>query len=834
VRDSPVGGAGSGAEDRDATVGPVCRRLVPALVRHRAPILWGALLLTLVGGWFSARLYSDLKSDLEELLPDGAPSVVAARSVAPRLRSVVHLSIVFEGKDPDGLERLADDLAARLRALPPGLVATVEYRTDEAEAFVRRFGGFYLSVEDLHAIQGRIDRRIAWERRKANPLLDIVGDDDEVAPAPPLDFKDMEVKYGGAGGGFGRFRKGYFQTRDGGLLVLLVRAPEASTGYPANRALLSAVERELGALHPERYDPAIRVGFDGEVATLVEEQQALVEDLALSTAVVVALVLAALWVFFRRRRAILAISGALAVGCALTFGVSYFLVGYLNANTAFLGSIVVGNGINVSIIFVARYLEERGRGRPLELAIERAWSGTLAATFVASFGAALAYLSLVVTDFRGFSQFGLIGGLGMALCWVVAYLLLPPLIAALEPFGGRPVASGRRSVVGQVAAGLVSRHGPAIRVLSVVLLAGAVVAVLRYRGDIIEYDLSKLRSARGMKSGSQYWGAKVDEVFKEYLTPTVIRAETPGELGKVVEALEAERKNLGDRDPIREVRTIESLVPPDQAAKLPLLRHLRDTLTDARLARLEGEKRELAERMRPPADLRPIRLQDVPESVRLALVEKDGSSGRIALVFPKKVGTLDPRELHEFAKLIRDAIARSGVRAQAVGQSLLFEDISTAIIRDGPRATALALALVCLIVVATFRRFRPSAAVLLGLLLGVAWLVGVGAAARVRLNFLNFVVLPITFGIGVDYAVNIVQRWRLEGMGSLDRVLRETGGAVGLCSLTTIIGYSSLLVADNRALQGFGLLASLGEVTCITAALVALPAWLQKRSNGAP
>jgi hypothetical protein len=116
--------------------------------------------------------------------------------------------------------------------------------------------------------------------------------------------------------------------------------------------------------------------------------------------------------------------------------------------------------------------------------------------------------------------------------------------------------------------------------------------------------------------------------------------------------------------------------------------------------------------------------------------------------------------------------------------------------------------------------------VLFGLLLGVAWLIGIAAAAHVRVNFLNFVVLPITFGIGVDYAVNIVQRYRIEGPGSLPRVVRETGSAVALCSCTTMIGYASLLVADNRALAGFGLLASLGEFTCISAALFALPAWM--------
>ncbi len=110
---------------------------------------------------------------------------------------------------------------------------------------------------------------------------------------------------------------------------------------------------------------------------------------------------------------------------------------------------------------------------------------------------------------------------------------------------------------------------------------------------------------------------------------------------------------------------------------------------------------------------------------------------------------------------------------------------------------------------------------------------GGAAAATVRVNFLNFVVLPITFGIGVDYAVNIVLRWRQEPAApdKLERVLREAESAVALCSATTIIGYASLVVADSQALAGFGLLAALGEVTCPGAALLVLPAWLRLRGG---
>jgi uncharacterized protein len=812
--------------------GFVCRTCVPWLVRQRRKVVAVAAAVWAVGTVLSVKLYANLHSGFEDLLPDTAPSVVAARTLGPKLHTVTHLSVVFEGNDGDALDRLADELAARLKKLPPDLVESVEYRTDEQERFLRRFGGLYLSQEDIDKIQERIDRRIAWEKKKANPMLNLLGDaEEEIGPAPPLDFADIEAKYGEVNGALSQFRKGYFQTADGRLLVLLVRPPESATGLGANRRLLDAVRSEVEALQPKSYDPTLRVGYDGEVATLVEEQAALEADLVESTIIVLALVLLVLYLYFRRWTAILSIFGALGVGCALTFGLSYLLIGYLNANTAFLGSIVVGNGINPSIIFVARFLEERRRGRTIEQAMQASWSGTLAATFVASFGAGLSYLALAITDFRGFSQFGVIGGLGMAFCWVTAYLLLPPLLAALDRRSKRAVALKKRSIVGNLDARLL-QHARGLRWVAVALLALAVLGVATYRGEIVEYNLDKLRAAKSSKSGAQYWGNKVDEVFKTYLTPMVVRADTPDDLDAFVDQLDQDRAKLGEKDPIREVRTLDSAIPPDQYEKIEKLRRLRATLTDSRLALLDPKTRKLAEELRPPKDLRRVTLDDLPISIRLPLTEREGTAGRIALVFPKKVGWMTPRETREYVDLVRGSIARSGGHAMAVGQQLLFIDIVDAIVRDGPLATAVAFAAVVALVLVALRRLRPALLVIGSLVLGVAWLVGAAAWARVRLNFLNFVVLPITFGIGVDYAVNIVQRWRLEGTGSLQRVLRETGGAVALCSLTTIIGYSSLLVADNRALRGFGLLASIGEVACLGAALVALPAFLL-RPHGA-
>ena len=801
------------------------RRLCGFLIRQRRAVLLLALLLSLIGAYFAARLYQNLHSEIEELLPVNAPSVVAAKELGPQLHTVTHLSIVLEGSDPDAMERFADSLTARLNSLPRSFIERVDYRTDEEEAFLRRFGLLFLSVEDLTLILQRIKARIAWEKQRANPLLSLVEDEGQ-APAPPLELGDIGGKYSRQEGDLSRFRNGYFQTPDGKLLAILVRPPESATGYEKNRALWDGVKAEIEGLRPNAFDRQLKIGFDGEVATLVEEQEALVADLASSTVIVIVFVLLALWIYFRRWAALAAIFGSLAVGCAVTFGLSYFLVGHLNANTAFLGSIVVGNGINVAIIIVARYVEERRGGLPVDIAVNVALRRTLAATFIAAFASGLAYLSLTVTDFRGFRHFGIIGGLGMALCWISAVLLLPPLLSTTEAWRELRLASQRSRPVSSWIVRLVQQHRIAIRVASVLSLVAAAAGVASYRGELIEHDVTHLRSKRSRANGSIYWARKVDEIFRAYLTPVVVVGKSPGDLDRVVATLNQRRRELGDLDPFREVRTIRTVIPDRQAEKIPLLRELRTTLTEARLSLLSPEQRRMVEKFRPPEDIRPVTIEDLPHSVRIPLTERDGTVGRVGLAFPRKVGNLSSHETEELADLVRGSIADSGAEAMAVGQGLLFADITSAIVKDGPVATGLAFLLVLFLVLMVFRHLRPAWSVISGLLLGVAWLVGIAAAFRVRVNFLNFVVLPITFGIGVDYAVNIIQRYRLEGRGSLAHVLRETGGAVALCSSTTIIGYSSLVVADNQALSGFGLLASLGELSCITAALIALPAFL--------
>ncbi len=809
-------------------------RLVPWLVRRRARVLGVACALSLVALAGAVHLYRDLRSGLEELLPESAPSVEAVRTVLPLLHSNARLTVGLEGSDPQALERFADLLALRLLALPVGLVESIDFRSDEQDAFLQRFGPLYLPIEDLRAARIALAAMV-FEANRANPLLVDLDDDDD-APAVATGPAAVDLapfrKYEGLA--HSHFRGGYFQTPDGHLLVLQVVPPEYSTGVGTNQKLIAAVQAEVATLNPKRFDLTMTVGYSGEIAQVVEQQAALVADLLSSTVVVLLLVLGALWLYFRRWGAIGAISGALACGCALTFGLAWPMVGHLNANTAFLGSIVIGNGINVGIIFTARYLERRSSGLDALAGLIEAFDGTLGPTFVAAFGAGLAYLSLAATDFRGFSQFGLIGALGMSLCWVTAYLLLPPLLSYLE---GGAIAPGPRASRSpfSLLARLVEARPRALLGAALLLTLGAGVAVRLYHGDLLEADLAKIGARHSLKNGALFWSQKANEVFQASRSPIMLHAATPAALERTLARLEEQRRALGKRDPIREVVSVARLAPPleQQAPKLAVLSEIRALLSPAVLARIPEAQRPLAlEFARRPAP-GAVALRDAPKGLRRALTERDGTVGRIGLIFPVKPGKLDLPEIDLLKKMVRGAAAPEGGQVRALHTLFLLSDIDDTILRDAPKATLLALGLVCALVLLVLRNAAAALTVIVTLLFGVLLLVGGAAAATVRVNFLNFVVLPITFGIGVDYAVNIVLRWRQEPAApdKLERVLRETGSAVALCSATTIIGYASLVVADSQALAGFGLLAALGEVTCLGAALLVLPAWLCLRGG---
>jgi predicted exporter len=515
----------------------------------------------------------------------------------------------------------------------------------------------------------------------------------------------------------------------------------------------------------------------------------------------------------------------------------------LNSNTAFLGSIIVGNGINFGIVQLARYMEERRAGLAVHESLVRSLWGTRVGTLSAALAAAVSYASLIAMQFRGFRQFGVIGGLGMVLAWGTTFLLAPSLIAWMdrkephvEPTAFRLFA--RWSPMSGLAR-LVSRRPRTILALAIAISLVAIVEVRRFDGTQLEYDLARMRRADTWKNGEGFWGHKMDSLLGQYLTPLVMLTDNPEETRAVARAIRMSMLSPPLSEMVAQVRTLDDWLPPDQAERQGEIERIRKKLTPNVRKHLTDEQRSRVEKLLGQGPIPNI--EAIPETLLKGLKERDGQANRAVLIFPKLTAALwdGPRNA-AFVDALRTIAhvpeTMGGKAARLAGGPPLTADLISSMRHDGPLASGLAFFGVVLTVLLLFRGRIATPYVLAALLVGVLWMLALCMALRIKINFVNFIAFPITFGIGVDYAVNVMARYVGDGKRDVQGAIRGTGGAVSLCSVTTIIGYSSLLVAKNLGLYYFGFLAVLGEITCLTVAVIVLPAALLgwRRRSEAP
>jgi predicted RND superfamily exporter protein len=805
-------------------------RYVRSLERHAWAIAVAGCALFVAA--IAVAVHLELRADLAELLPDRDPALGHLRAIDRRVGAPTTLIVAVEGPDPGANRRFAEALAAQLRPLvAAGQLRAIDYRSDEHRGFFERWRALYAPLADLERVLADVEALLLQAKSPAFVALD----------DPRADLDALAARAANASRSARGTDSGYFEGEGGHLLALVAWAASSGSGDADGFAIRDRVARAVAAAGPERYGVSARL--TGDVVVAIAEHDALKQDIELVSGLCALLVLGVIIAWFRSAWAIPYIFFPTLLGVATAFAITTFTIGYLNTNTAFLGSIILGNGINFGIILLGRYEEERRAGLTVEEALARALGETARPTLGAALAAAVAYGSLGVTRFRGFQHFGFVGGVGMILCWLFTFSYGPALIFATARWRRRERA--RRASGALVRAGrfVLGRPAPLL-VAGATLSLVALAALAPVARDPFEHDFRKLRNQRSERGGAGELFSRVGKLFPgdnvspiavaltdtvedaaQYRRALLLRdcARAGNSEGECVRRVDSGAATGGILD---DVQIAESRLPDHQPEKLELLARLARRLDDPALRALSDEDRARVDDWRARVrDLRPLTVADLPEPLARPFRERDGTVGRVALIYPvKRFQGWDGRQLLALDELVREVRLPGGAVVEAAGLASVFAAMLRAIVPDGTRAAVVSFAGVALLVIAVVRRARGISLVLSSLAAGALWMAGAGASLGLKLNFLNFVALPVTFGIGVDYALNIAARVGAAPVGDRARALVETGSAVALCSCTTIIGYGSLLIADNGALRSFGMLAGLGEVGCLTAALLVLPA----------
>jgi predicted RND superfamily exporter protein len=799
---------------------------------RRRNVLSGAFaLLAVVSSFYVVKLYGNLKPDIEELLPTSSRSVKDLKEVTSRLRSIDNLAVLLFSKDSNALGKFQEDLAQELLHLPTETSAGIEYKISDEINFFQKRKSLFISTKDLKDVREFIKSTIDYQKFIYNPINLVI---ENKPTEPQYDFLQLENRYSSRSDEFSHFPGGIYATPDGTKRLILV--------YSTNQSITTAHQLKTGVvdainhLDPKKYAPDLEVKYSGGVQDIIEEQGALMEDLMLSTGLVTILVSLILCIYYRSIFATAALIGSLMVGTIFTFGISYFVVGYLNANSAFLGSIVMGNGINFGIMILARYLEERRSNNQTHIdALVLSLKETYLATLTAALAAGLAYGSLMLTSFRGFSQFGMIGVIGMASCWICAYTFFPAFLSVMDrnvDLIGKDRRTESRSMWARGIQHLLTHYPVAVMTVGILVSLIAIYGTSQVSANILETDLTKLRDRRSMEEGSGYLSHYVDLILKRYSGPIAVLAHKPEEADQIAAKLRKKKADFGHDSLIDSVMTVDDFVPSDQKEKIRELKSIKALLPPQLLWRMDdAEKKRIAD-FTSSDNMTAFGIDDLPPKLLEKFREKNGALGDLVLVEPPMTNEVrQGDELVRFVKSIRESVDAVGPNIPVAGRLPVTADMIEAIKKDGPKATLISGLAVVALTIVLFRNLELSILVLGSLFLGVTWMVGAIVLFKLKINFLNFIALPITFGIGVDYAVNIFARFKEEHQKidvkhAMVRAAYHTGGAVVLASCTTIIGWGSLLIAGNQAFVSFGKIAVLGEITCVTVAVLIIPASL--------
>jgi len=96
------------------------------------------------------------------------------------------------------------------------------------------------------------------------------------------------------------------------------------------------------------------------------------------------------------------------------------------------------------------------------------------------------------------------------------------------------------------------------------------------------------------------------------------------------------------------------------------------------------------------------------------------------------------------------------------------------------------------------------------------------------LTLLSIAIVALLVGLGVDYSIHILNRIAEEEtleskIDRVDKTLKRTGKAVFLSSITTIIGFGSLMVSSMPPIVTFGLGCVIGIMFCFISATILVP-----------
>lgn len=578
---------------------------------------------------------------------------------------------------------------------------------------------------------------------------------------------------------------------------------------------------------------------------------------------------------------------SLLLGVAWSFGFLTLAIGHLQVLSVVFTVILLGLGIDFGIHLISAYelvrtdCEDGGEGcvKAMQQTMQVAAPGIITGAVTTS----VAFAATLLTDFQGMAEMGLIAGVGILLCLIVMLSVLPALIRLFRPqlkhikphherilnfhgldwvtaFTRKPILTIAFSAVIMIPAGMQALKVPFDYNLQHLQPEGVEPVV--WQNHINEHHQAILSAVSVTKDLEQAkaWTRALQEA-ETVASLGGIAGIFPEQIEKKKEVLDELRAKLGDQltdhppaaEKAPEAQSISLRLSGfqfllrqasnNQAVKdnpvfVDLIGKISKQITQANQAvhdAMNGgtsEERseklhetfikwrvESIEQIEGALEEREMRPEDLPMVLRRDGVSITDDVKYAIRIFPKE-DIWQPEHLTAFIEELREIDPKvTGVPVQLYESSLLIQT-------SYANAGIYALLAVFVLVLIDFRNVIDAVLTLLPVLFGFVGMFAMMQLFGVPINLANIIVLPLLFGVGVDCGVHIMHRFRQTPELDPPGLALGTGKGILMTTLTTMIGFGTMMLAHHRGIQSLGFVLAVGMGITMIGCVLFMPSVL--------
>jgi len=539
----------------------------------------------------------------------------------------------------------------------------------------------------------------------------------------------------------------------------------------------------------------LEIGITGGMMVMdYETDQMAINDIFLTVIVAFVLILILLFISFRGLSLPFLMLVPLICGIIITTGVLSLIYGSLHMFAAVFAVLLLGIGIDFSIHFLNRFLEEITDHNDMQQAFRTTSMSTGRAILLGTLTTATAFGALYFSSLLGVVQMGVILAIGLLITLVCVLALLPALITLRLTWGSLRKKLHKRatfSILHRI--GRFSyRHAP-LMVLFLLVIGGFFVyraPQAKMNDDIHALQPKTVPAYEQLEKVKAHFNYSEDHLLSvadsyEQLTDYVTRFEHVEEIVMV--------------------ESILTFLPPNQTENLALI---------SEALQLHPEFAAL-----PWIPEKAMTWRDLPPQIQKDWVSSRSDEQRFLIRITTRGDIWDEAYRNRILTQIEDTIP-------VVSRSIMWSAFVDMLTRDVQWITAAIIAPIFLIVYIGFGRKNPLYALIsfAPVFFGISGILALSGPLNISLDIASVMLIPLVVGIGIDDGIHILQRYLEEGTGSMPTVIHNTGRAIFLTTATTCIAFSSFLIAEHPQIQSMGKIPVLGLILCFIAAVVFIPA----------